>query len=182
MTTDERVAEYILFCRKYAPTCSDDRIVEWLLRNNYFDAPASTKYHGVYPGGLFDHSLAVARRLVWLTESLDLKWQDDHSPAKVGLYHDLCKCDQYTQVGDDGETGIKYEYNTGLALKGHGAKSIILLSQLMTLTEEEALCIRYHMGPYEKEEWSEFDLAIHKYPNVLYTHTADMLASKVDET
>lgn len=25
----------------------------------FFDAPASTKYHGNYAGGLFDHSLAV---------------------------------------------------------------------------------------------------------------------------
>jgi hypothetical protein len=56
----------------------------------------------------------------------------------------------------------------------------MLLSQFITLTEEEMLCIRYHMGAYEKEEWSEFDLAIRKYENVLWTHQADMLASKVD--
>ena len=35
------------------------------------------------------------------------------------------------------------------------------------------------MGAYEKEEWAEFDAAIRKYQTVLYTHTADMLASKV---
>ena len=75
-----------------------------------------------------------------------------------------------------------YEYNTNTLLKGHGAKSVLILSQFMTLTEEEMLCIRYHMGAYEKEEWQEFDMAIKKYPNVLFTHTADMLASKVDGT
>ena len=44
------------------------------------------------------------------------------------------------------------------------------------------LCIRYHMGAYEKDGWNEFDLAIRKYPNVLWTHTADMYASKVKGT
>lgn len=50
----------------------------------------------------------------------------------------------------------------------------------MELTEEEVLCIRYHMGAYETKDWAGFDLAIKKYPNVLYTHTADMLASKLE--
>ena len=49
----------------------------------------------------------------------------------------------------------------------------------MTLTEEEIMCIRYHMGAYEKDDWVQFDLAIKKYPNVLFTHTADMYASKL---
>ena len=77
--------------------------------------------------------------------------------------------------------GYHYEYNTNTLLKGHGSKSVMILSQLFTLTEEEMLCIRYHMGAYEKEEWPEFDAAIRKYQNVLWTHQADMLASKVDD-
>ena len=55
----------------------------------------------------------------------------------------------------------------------------MVLSQIHQLTEEEVFCIRYHMGAYEKEEWDYFDKAIRKYPNVLWTHTADMLASKI---
>jgi len=56
----------------------------------------------------------------------------------------------------------------------------MLLSQFITLTEEEMLCIRYHMGAFEKEEWTEYGAAIEKYQNVLWTHHADMLASRVD--
>ena len=77
--------------------------------------------------------------------------------------------------------GYHYEYNKKCLIKGHGSKSVILLSHLLQLTEEEMLCIRYHMGPYEKEEWEEYDTAIHKFENVLWTHHADMLASKVDD-
>ena len=32
---------------------------DWLEYNNFFTAPASTKYHGNYEGGLFDHSLLL---------------------------------------------------------------------------------------------------------------------------
>jgi len=48
-----------------------------------------------------------------------------------------------------------------------------------SLTEEEILCIRYHMGAYNCDDWEGYDKAIRKYPNVLFTHTADMYASKV---
>ena len=118
------------------------------------------------------HSVAVADTLVDFTKKLGLQWQKERSPYIVGMFHDLCKVDQYTQT----ENG--YEHDEDALLKGHGEKSIMLLSQFMTLTEEEIMCIRYHMGAYETENWKQFDLAIKKYPNVLFTHTADMYASK----
>ena len=171
----------------------EDHIDVWLKKNDFFTAPASTKYHGAYAGGLFDHSLAVYNRLAELTTCNGLKWERPQSPFIVGMFHDLCKCDQYIPVYSneyvENEKGMleitpqieRYEYNANTLLKGHGSKSVMILSQLMSLTEEEMLCVRYHMGAYEKEEWAEFDKAIHKYPNVLWTHVADMLASKVDD-
>jgi hypothetical protein len=57
----------------------------------------------------------------------------------------------------------------------------MLLSQFINLTEEELLCIRFHMGAYETGDWSSYDIAIRKFPNVLFTHTADMFASKILE-
>ena len=167
--------------------------VDWLVDMGFFKAPASTKYHGCYPGGLYDHSYRVFEQLIWLSNGLDIEWKRPESPFVVGFFHDLCKIDQYREVVDDpGKTmfgtsepegrKIHYEYQTDLLLSGHGAKSVLLLSQFMQLTEEEMLCIRYHMGAYEKDDWTGYDLAIKKYPNVLLTHTADMYASKVDGT
>lgn len=146
---------------------------DWLIKNGFTTAPASTKYHGACDGGLYKHSVSVAENLMKLTSSLELKWQRMQSPAIIGMFHDLCKIDQYIKTEDG------YEYNPNVLLAGHGEKSVMLLSQFMQLTEEEMLCIRYHMGAYVKEDWNGFDLAIKKYPNVLYTHTADMLASKL---
>lgn len=169
----------------------DEKFLNYLDECGFFTAPASTKYHGAYEGGLYDHSKAVFERICLLTVNNKLDWQRKESPFIVGMFHDLCKCDQYVEVPgvamDIGngnvltaQGGSHYEHNKNILLKGHGAKSVMLLSQFITLTEEEILCIRYHMGAYETEEWNEFDRAIRAYETVLYSHTADMLASKVD--
>lgn len=141
----------------------------------FFKAPASTKYHGAYEGGLFDHSLAVTESLVELTEKLGLKWSRPESPYIVGMYHDFCKCDNYVM---DVETN-KYKHNPEIIIPGHGDKSVIMVSQFLLLTDEEIACIRWHMGAYETDTWEYYDRAIKTYPNVLYTHTADMIASKI---
>lgn len=73
-----------------------------------------------------------------------------------------------------------WEYNPDTLLKGHGDKSVMLLSQFYTLTDEEIMCIRYHMGAFtDKDEWNDYTRAVRNYPNVLWTHQADMLASHV---
>lgn len=161
-----------------------------LIKRGFFAAPASTKFHGNYRGGLFDHSLSVTIHLVNMTEKYNLIWQKKRSPYLVGMFHDLCKIDQYLPVmgGFDENTNTKvfsnkcvgYEYNKDCLLKGHGEKSVMLLSQYYKLTEEEIMCIRYHMGAFtDKEEWKDYTRAVKFYPNVLWTHTADMLASHV---
>lgn len=168
-------------------------LIDFLTNQGFFKAPASTKYHGAYPGGLYDHSYRVYEQLLWLTGNLDSEFNRAESAFIIGMFHDLCKIDQYTMIIDDpgkimfGSSDpegmvFHYEYNKELLLSGHGDKSVMMLSQFMQLTEEEMLCIRYHMGAYEKDDWTGYDLAIRKYPNVLLTHTADMYASKVDGT
>lgn len=162
-------------------------MLKYLSLNHFFTAPASTKYHGNYEGGLFDHSFAVAKFPVRLTEDNRLTWKNPRSPYIVGMFHDLCKIDQYRHPAShlitDGVTVVnsfKWEYNPDTLLKGHGDKSVMLLSQFYTLTDEEIMCIRYHMGAFtDKSEWNDYTRAVSQYPNVLWTHQADMLASHV---
>lgn len=48
------------------------------------------------------------------------------------------------------------------------------------LTDEEMACIRWHMGAFDdKENWDKYGKSIEKYPNVLWTHTADMMAARI---
>lgn len=172
-------------------------MLKYLSLNHFFTAPASTKYHGNYEGGLFDHSFIVAKFLVRLTEDNHLTWKNPRSPYIVGMFHDLCKIDQYIPQYEMREeleqsplndpkpmkfvkTLCGYEYNPDTLLKGHGDKSVMLLSQFYTLTDEEIMCIRYHMGAFtDKSEWNDYTRAVSQYPNVLWTHQADMLASHV---
>lgn len=190
MSERDRRSEFLNFMRMPdgSPLATID-ILDYLTANGFFVAPASTKYHGNYEGGLFDHSLSVAKHLVGLTESLQLKWANCRSPYLVGIFHDLCKIDQYRHPkldlhpldGTELYSENEWEYNPNTLLKGHGDKSVMLLSQFYTLTEEEVLCIRYHMGAFtEKSEWNDYIRAVRAYPNVLWTHQADMLASHVE--
>lgn len=174
-----------------------DGMMEYLMAYGFFTAPASTKYHGNYEGGLLEHSYMVTKFLLTLTQDNHLIWRKSRSPYIVGMFHDLCKIDQYipqyemreklelSELNDPKPmTFVKtlsgYEYNPDTLLKGHGDKSVMLLSQFYTLTEEEIMCIRYHMGAFtDKSEWNDYTRAIHQYPNVLWTHQADMLASHV---
>lgn len=167
-----------------------DTLLEWCVENEFFSQPASTKYHGNYPGGLFDHSYNVAKALCVLTQRNGLEWERPDSPYIIGMFHDICKTDQYRHTvasrGTDGQpinyNPSEWEYNTDTLLKGHGDKSVMILASLTTLTEEEVMCIRYHMGAFtDKEEWNNYTRAIHKYPNVLWTHHADMIAAHIIE-
>ena len=165
------------------------KLMNYLIGNGFFVKPAAIKHHGNYTGGLFDHSLAVTNILVDMTERFDIEWQNPRSPYIVGMFHDLCKMDDYVDenandivvmgTGSPISNNPKWTYNDNKILTGHGDKSVMMLSQFMTLTEEEIMCIRFHMGAYETESWNEWGAAIEKYETVLWTHTADMYASKV---
>ena len=172
----DRVRQYIDFTHDHRTPGGRYISIEILKKLGFFTAPASTKYHGAYHGGLFDHSLETAKALIDMTNKLGLKWKDPDSPWIIGLFHDLCKCDLYAKDQDN-----KWIYNPDIIIPGHGDKSIIMLQKYMTLTEEEIACIRWHMGAYETDTkmWSYYGKAVEKYPNVLFTHTADMYAGKI---
>lgn len=166
----ERITKY----RDFMPDMLSVNVLNDL---NFFDAPASLKYHGAYNGGLYDHSQLVAEVLVDMTNKLDLIWERPESPYIVGMYHDLCKCDNYIRDPYSNE----WVYNDDVIIPGHAEKSLIILQRHIDLTDEEIACIRWHMGAFETDTkmWNYYTRAIAKYPNVLYTHTADMIASHI---
>lgn len=171
-----------------------NELADKLDKISFFTVPASINYHGNYEGGLYDHSWEVTRQLLYLTKRLDLTWNRPESPYIVGMLHDLCKCDDYKKScsrrpnaismglgNDDGCYEEKWEYNKNGLLPGHGEKSVIMAQNIYGyLTEEEIMCIRWHMGAFDdKSNWQYYSGAVAKYPNVLFTHTADMIASQI---
>ena len=71
----------------------------YLLRSDFFTAPASTRYHCAYEGGLCEHSINVYRRLLANVKmQFGEEWESKvshESVAVCGLLHDLCKIDFY---------------------------------------------------------------------------------------
>ena len=158
-------------------------IIDQLQCMSFFEAPAAIHHPGAFTGGLFRHSAAVMNMLLVYTEQLELDWGRKESPYIVGMFHDLCKTDDYVPVSSSKVLGeSEWGYNDKRLLTGHGDKSVIMLQQLLkgNVTMQEAVCIRWHMGAFDtKENWNAYGNAVACDQNVLYTHTADMYASRV---
>ena len=158
-------------------------VVEWLEHTDYFTAPASASYHGAVEGGLVRHSYFVYVTLSAWTEKLGIKWKSEHSPAIIGLLHDVCKIGLY--IPRRNSLGVSYTYSHSHP-EGHGTLSVKMLSEHMELTDEEQAWIKYHMGTWTHDidetlgDPSYTDM-VHRFPNVLWTHTADMYASQILE-
>ena len=167
------------------PLGMQEKILNLVDGTDFFIAPASTKYHGAYPGGLFDHSMMVTDHLIRWTQLGLCSWERAESPIIVGMLHDFTKVNKYGVKPDENgqydEENPVYSYNKdAVSFGGHGSDSLIKIALKLPLTEEEAMCIRFHMGAYEgKEAWKDYDKAIRQHPNVLWTHQADMVASKI---
>lgn len=159
---------------------------ERLVRIGYLDAPASKGHHLVERGGLAKHSKNVTRRLVQLTESLDVKWPREESPYLVGLFHDLVKCECYRSVAEnENVVRPKWEYAQP-AYPGHGAASALIACDLgIELTRVERIAIAYHMGAFgvgKEYSMEEFNAALLECPQqIVATCCADWWAARVDE-
>lgn len=173
-----------------------ENLMEWLEHEtDFFTAPASTRYHGSYEGGLFEHSLNVYDRLVWEMENtVGAGWQEIYSPesiAIIALFHDLCKIDRYVitekwrkDENGDWEAYEAYEYNKEKAEMGHGAQSVFYLQKFIQLTELEAQAIFWHMGAYDLSPYASLAACSETFkwnPLAFLTHRADMAATYVTE-
>ncbi len=154
-----------------------DQLIEFLNHSDFFEAPASTRFHGCYKGGLLEHSTKVY-------EILKTKTEDSDSVKIIALLHDICKVNYYKvdYRNAKNEQGVweKVPYYTveDSIPYGHGEKSVMMLSEFIKLTPEERYAIRWHMGFTEpKEFYGTIGQAYKKYPLALYMHEADLEAT-----
>lgn len=185
--------EFLEFFDTFIKREGSQELRNWLVKSDFFTAPASTKYHGSHTGGLCEHSLNVYKRLKLLIEHC---WPEEYKPsdetiAIVALLHDLCKVNFYVEVKKSRKTGrllpngkpewedyLGYEIDDRLPY-GHGEKSVYIISGFMKLTREEAFAIRFHMGDYSDQNTNK---AFQLYPLALLLHQADEQASNLDES
>jgi len=149
-------------------------IVDWLEQStDFFKAPASTKYHGAYYGGLCEHSLNVNNLFNEECEYQNLS-VPSQSRKLCALLHDICKANLYV-VGPRG--GFTHKDENPL---GHGEKSLSILQDHMKLSQQEKHLIRWHMGPFAAGERYVYDAACAKYPEIVFFFCADYRASWMD--
>ncbi len=169
-----------------------DRLLDYLKSTDFFRAPASSKYHSNYEGGLCEHSVNVYYRLKKLVEgeeSLYNKYSSE-TIAIIGLLHDLCKINFYTidyrNVKEDGVWVSRPYYKINELLPyGHGEKSVYLINKFMALSDIEALAINWHMGPYDQRVKGQNPQALeaaYQIDKIVFlTHLADSMATYLDE-
>ncbi len=181
--------EFIEIFREHVTRPGAEAMLDYLEnKSDFFTAPASTRYHGAYEGGLCDHSVNVYHCLKnylqreRVAELYGLNYSDE-TIAIVALLHDLCKIGCYKPdvrnvKGKDGKwTQVPtYQFRDPMPY-GHGEKSVYIVNGYLRLTREEAFAIRYHMGFSGNEDKGQVGNAFQMFPLAFALSVADMEAT-----
>lgn len=97
---EDNKARFLSICESISRDGVNALLNEFILKTDFFEAPASTRFHLSVPGGLCQHSLDVYDRLLkcytaetWLQTAPTGDRLD--SLKIVSLFHDLCKANIY---------------------------------------------------------------------------------------
>ena len=162
-----------------------DDLIRFIESTDFFTAPASTRFHGSYEGGLLEHSMKVYEILDYKVKNcfIDMNIKEDTIKI-IALLHDICKANFYKVDYRNAKNSLgeweKVPYYTvdDQIPYGHGEKSVMMISEYIKLTPEEKYCIRWHMGFTEpKELYTTIGNAYKKYPLALLLHEADLEAT-----
>ena len=152
---------FLSICEKAIHRDGTAELLDWLeSKSDFFSAPASSRFHLAYCGGLVKHSLNVYDQLVLLKEAYrqfiaDESEFSDESIAVVALMHDLCKVNMYkpdtrnVKVNGVWTTEPVYTIDEKFAYGGHGSKSVFLVERFIKLKPHEAVAINCHMGSWD---------------------------------
>lgn len=161
-------------------------LLDYLLDSDFFEAPASTRFHGSYKGGLAIHTYNVYNELYPILKERTTLFNPNEVAFKLALCHDLCKIGVYkTEMrntkNEKGEwIKVPFYIFDDPYPYGHGEKSVQLAELWgVELTAEEKLAIRWHMGAFDQAVKGGFNISPVFESNklALYLHIADMLAT-----
>ncbi len=182
--------EFIQIYRENITREGADALLDYLEnKSDFFQSPASARFHGSYAGGLCEHSVNVYDCLQdYLRRSrVEELYGLEYAPetvAIVALLHDLCKIGCYkpgtrnvkNEATGQWEKVPTFHFDDPLPY-GHGEKSVYIISGFMRLTREEAMAIRWHMGFSGAEDKNMVGRALEKYPLAFALSVADMEAT-----
>lgn len=162
-----------------------DELINFIEKSDFFKAPASTRFHGSYEGGLLEHSLNVYKLLCEKVKNCPVEINvSQDSLIIIGLLHDICKANFYKVDYRNAKNArgewerVPYYTIEDTIPFGHGEKSVMMLTEYIKLTNEEKYAIRWHMGFSEpKEVYATLGEAYRKYPIALLLNEADLEAT-----
>lgn len=117
-----------------------EEVIQFLERTDFYKAPASTRFHGSYEGGLLEHSMKVYEILKHKVKNcfVDMNVGDD-TLIIIALLHDVCKVNfykvDYRNAKNERGEWEKVPYYTvdDTIPYGHGEKSVMMLTEYMNL-------------------------------------------------
>ena len=206
MTIDEKIEknkqEYISAINLITRPFDKEELIKMLEETDFFEAPASSKYHNAVKGGLCEHSINVWKRLVDLDQIMETKL-DSNSIAIVALCHDYAKINYYklgyrnekvySESGSKSDNLGKYDwvsvpsYSTRDAKDrfiygNHEATSEAIVRMYIPLTlDESSAILNHHGGMGADSAQNNIGEVYTKNKLALLLHLADMLCSFVDE-
>ena len=202
---EQNKLEYIKLIRSIEREGADiERLVRKLEASDFFVAPASTKYHGNFEGGLCEHSLRVYNNLLCIVNNngcLDEGCYDSNTLKIVALLHDISKMNIYEKTAinkkvycDDGdkydEVGkFKWVSEKGFKTKesrfvfgSHECTSEYIARQFIPLTLDESVAILHHMGSMSWDSAKDnIGEVFNQYNLALILYMADMMTTYVDK-
>lgn len=198
--------EFISLINSINREFNKERLIDWLEnKSDFFTAPATTKYHCAYEGGLCEHSLNVyyalknlnygyMPELVATTEEIEQgihKYKYDEDTLKiVGLLHDISKANYYeifsrnvkdssgnwTQVLDYKVRDDKFIYGSD------EQNTEFMVSTFIPLTLDEKVALLHKSGGKAFDSTQEnIPTIFSKYQLAVLLHCADMLSCYILE-
>lgn len=172
-----------------------NEMIEYLKDSDFFIAPASTKYHCNFLGGLCKHSLNVYDNIVALNNLYNLNINAD-SLVLVSLLHDVSKVNFYEEYfqnkklyspqGSKYDEGGRYDWVSVKSYKikepelrmvsgEHGFNSYMIIKNYINLSDEEITAIvNHHLGMDNGYCFKDLNEVCDRYPIVTLLHLADM--------
>jgi hypothetical protein len=179
-----------------------EKLIGFLEESDFFSAPASTKYHSNYFGGLVHHTLQVYKRLCDLIDMFKITKYSRESLILVALGHDFAKINFYEpcvnskrvyhEKGTQKDILGRFDWvqEKGYRVKDfkdryifgiHGQNSERLLSQFIPLSDEESAAIIWHMGGMDGNKSEDLSDIYNQYSLASLLHAADYLSTYIDE-
>ena len=163
-----------------------NKCLDWLACTDFYVAPASTRYHESFRGGLCHHTLQVVSNILGMRSVPKFKSVKIEDAVLVALVHDWCKIglyESYMRNVKNEDTGVwekveSYRHKDSAIPLGHGVTSMFLARKFFQLSTDEALAIRWHMGHWRvcESEINELQHANEIAPLVHMVQFADQLS------